>query len=208
MGVRHLYSRNRTRPRPEHPGDYNGGSPTYAVDALYTHDSQQYTIMSYFEASNTGADWVASNGHEYYAQTPMMDDVMVIQAIYGADTTTRSGNTTYGFNSTAGSSVFDFTVNLHPVLCIYDAAGNDTIDLSGWNTASKIDLTPGSFSNADMMTYNISIARSAWIENAIGGGGNDTCRQQYRQPSHRQWWQRYDHRRRRQRYSRRRHRHG
>ncbi len=37
-----------------------------------------------------------------------------------------------------------------------------------------INLAPGSFSNADMMTYNISIARNTWIENAVGGGGNDT----------------------------------
>ena len=158
----------------DHPGDYNGGSPTYANDALYTHDSQMYTVMSYFTAGNTGADWVASNGHEYYPQTPMMDDIMVIQSMYGADTTTRAGNTTYGFNSNAGESVYDFTVNQHPVLCIYDAGGSDTIDLSGWNTASKIDLTPGSFSNADMMTCNISISRTTWIENAVGGGGNDT----------------------------------
>ena len=60
------------------------------------------------------------------------------------------------------------------MLCIYDASGNDTLDLSGWNTPSNINLAPGSFSNCDMMTNNISIAKSAWIENAVGGGGNDT----------------------------------
>ena len=60
------------------------------------------------------------------------------------------------------------------MLCIYDAGGNDTLDLSGWNTPSTIFLAPGSFSNCDMMTNDISIAKTAWIENAIGGGGNDT----------------------------------
>src|SRR5262245_15029936 len=64
--------------------------------------------------------------------------------------------------------------NPHPVLCIYDAGGNDTLDLSGWNTPSTINLAPGSFSSCDMMTNNVSIAKTAWIENAIGGGGNDT----------------------------------
>jgi serralysin len=157
-----------------HPGNYNGGSPNYTNDALYTHDSQQYTVMSYFTASNTGADWVADDGKAYNAQTPMMDDIMAIQAIYGAETTTRTGDTVYGFNSNAGNSLFDFTQNQHPVVCIYDSAGNDTIDLSGWNFSCLINLTPGTFSNADMMTCNISIARTAWIENAIGGGGNDT----------------------------------
>jgi len=157
-----------------HPGAYNGGSPTYATNALYMQDSQQYTIMSYFSASNTGADWVASNGLTYYAQTPMIDDILAVQAMYGVSTTTRTGNTTYGFNSNAGVSVFDFTQNLHPIVAIFDSAGTDSIDVSGWNTASLINLTPGSFSNADMMTYNISIARTAWIENAVTGGGDDT----------------------------------
>ena len=98
---------------------------------------------------------------------------MAIQAIYGADTTTRTGNTVYGFHSTAGKTVYDFAVNKHPVLCIYDANGVDTLDLSQWSTASRIDLAPGSFSDADAMTKNISIAKTTWIENAVGGGGND-----------------------------------
>jgi len=157
-----------------HPGTYNGGSPTYDANALYMQDSQQYTIMSYFTASNTGADWVASNGLTYYAQTPMIDDIMAVQAMYGVSTTTRTGDTTYGFNSSAGATVFDFTQNLHPIVAIFDSGGVDRIDVSGWNTASLINLTPGSFSNADMMTYNISIARTAWIENAVTGGGDDT----------------------------------
>ncbi len=157
-----------------HPGTYNGGSPTYANDAIYAQDSQMYTIMSYFDASNTGADWYASDGRWYYAQTPMLHDVMTIQAMYGAETTTRTGNTTYGFHATADVWLYDFTQNLHPVLCIYDSAGIDTLDLSGWSYSCSINLAPGSYSNADMMTYNISIAYGAWIENGVGGGGNDT----------------------------------
>ena len=157
-----------------HPGNYNGGAPSYAKDARYLQDSLQYTVMSYFDASNTGADWVASDGKHYYAQTPMMHDILAIQAIYGADTTTRAGNTVYGFHSTAGKSVYDFGLNKHPVLCIYDAKGIDTLDLSQWSTASRIDLAPGSFSDADAMTKNISIARNTWIENAIGGAGDDS----------------------------------
>ena len=158
----------------DHPGNYNGGSPTYATDALYAQDSQMYTVMSYFTADNTGADWVADDGREYYAQTPMLDDILTTQAMYGAETTTRTDDTVYGFHSNAGLSVFDFSVNPHPVLCIYDAGGTDTIDLSGWSYSCVINLAPGSFSSADMMTYNISIAYSASIENGIGGGGGDT----------------------------------
>ena len=154
-----------------HPGPYN---MSYATDAVYAQDSMQYTVMSYFTADNTGADWVADDGKVHYAQTPMLDDVLAIQAIYGPDPTTRTGDTTYGFHATTGiEGVFDFTQNPHPVLCIYDAGGNDTLDLSGWSYDCKIDLTPGSFSDADMMTDNISIAFNTWIENGVGGGGND-----------------------------------
>lgn len=156
-----------------HPGNYNGGSPTYQRDAIYFQDSQQYTVMSYFDAVDTGADWIASDGKEYFAQTPMMDDILAIQAMYGAETTTRAGNTVYGFNSSADLSLFDFRQNLHPIVCIYDSGGTDTLDLSGWNVSCVINLAPGSYSNADKMTYNISIARGVWIENATGGGGND-----------------------------------
>lgn len=31
--------------------------------------------MSYFTAANTGADWIASDGRQYYAQTPMLHDI-------------------------------------------------------------------------------------------------------------------------------------
>lgn len=158
----------------DHPGHYNGGSPTYANDALYAQDSQQYTLMSYFTADKTGADWVASDGKRYYPQTPMMHDILAIQKIYGADPTTRADNTVYGYNATTDETVYDFTQNLHPVLCIYDAGGVDTLDLSGSAYSSVIDLTPGSFSSTDMMTQNISIALNTWIENAIGTNAGDT----------------------------------
>lgn len=157
----------------DHPGDYNGGSPTYANDALYAQDSQMYTLMSYFDADETGADWYASDGRWYYAQTPMLHDVMAIQAIYGAETTTRTGNTTYGFNANADVWLYDFTQNRHPVLTIYDAGGIDTLDLSGWSYSCTINLAPGSYSHCDMMTYNVAIAAGTFIENGIGGGGAD-----------------------------------
>lgn len=73
-----------------HPGAYNGGAPTYQANAQYVQDSLQYTVMSYFSPSETGADWVASDGNVHFAQTPMMNDIMAIQKLYGADTKTRA----------------------------------------------------------------------------------------------------------------------
>lgn len=157
----------------EHPGNYTASS-TYANSARYQQDSIMYTIMSYFEADQTGADWVASDGREYFAQTPMIHDVLAIQALYGVERNTRAADTVYGFNSTANRSVFDFTENKHPILCIWDAGGTDTLDLSGFNTRSRIDLRAGQFSDCDGMTKNIAIAFGAIIENAEGGGASDS----------------------------------
>jgi serralysin len=157
----------------EHPGEYNGGNPTYDNDALYAQDSIMYSVMSYFDGSETGADWVAANGKTYYAQTPMLHDILAIQALYGAEMSTRSGDTVYGFNSNTGSVIFDFSQNLHPILTIWDGSGVDWLDLSGFATASRIDLNQGAFSDCDGMTKNIAIAYNCNIENAAGGSGND-----------------------------------
>lgn len=141
-----------------HPGDYDAlddddgdGQPdpiTYANDAAYAQDSRQYTIMSYFDAYETGAqhiDWSLLNFA--YAATPLVHDIAAIQRIYGADTTTRTGDTVYGFNATAGNAVYDFSLNTRPIVAIWDAGGNDTLDFSGWNTPSVIDLNQGAFSS-------------------------------------------------------------
>jgi Ca2+-binding RTX toxin-like protein len=157
-----------------HPGNYNGGSPSYANDALYEQDTHQYSIMSYFNATNTGADWWAAGGQWQWAQTPMLHDVLVAQSIYGADLSTRAGDTVYGFNANTANWLFDFSLNVNPVLTIWDAGGADTLDLSGWGTGSNISLVEGAYSSGNWMTQNIAIAHGAVIENAIGGAGNDT----------------------------------
>ena len=153
----------------DHPGDYNGGSPTYADNAIYMQDSKQYTVMSYFSATNTGA-WHGG----YYAATPLLHDVAAIQNLYGADMTTRTGNTTYGFGSNAGRTSFNFDVNKAPVVCIWDAGGTDTINLSKYTMAQMLDLEAGAFSNVGGLTANFAIAFNCVIENAVGGSGNDT----------------------------------
>ena len=80
--------------------------------------------MSYFEPSNFGTGWTASNSwSRVEILTPMIYDIKAIQAYYGVDTTTRTGNTTYGFNSTADRSVYTFQAAQKPVLTIWDAAG-------------------------------------------------------------------------------------
>jgi serralysin len=153
-----------------HPGDYNaapGVVITYANSAQFTQDSQQYSVMSYFNQSNTGASYTG------YADTPMMNDIWAAQQLYGANYSTRATNTTYGYNSTAGS-VYNLAINTNGGFCIWDGAGIDTLDASGSVSNQVINLTGGTFSNINGFTANVSVAYGAVIENAIGGGGADT----------------------------------
>ena len=157
----------------DHAGDYNGGSPTYERNGSHAQDTLMFTVMSYFGEEHTGADWRFSDGQYAVAQTPMVHDVLAIQAAYGEDTTTRTGDTIYGFNSNTGSEIFDFDVNRHPVLTIWDAGGEDTLDLSGFSDDALVNLAPGSYSDAGGAINNLAIAFGAWIENAVGGRGDD-----------------------------------
>jgi len=151
-----------------HPSDYVGAI-TYESSAAYAEDSEQYTVMSYFDETNTGANFL---GNE--AQTPMLHDIAAIQAKYGADMSTRIGDTVYGFNSNTNSKIFDFAQNSVPVMSIWDAGGNDTIDTSGFSQDAILSLIAGQFSSIAGMTNNLSIAYGALVENAETGAGNDT----------------------------------
>lgn len=129
-----------------------------------TYENTRFTIMSYSEAL----------GPASYASTPMLWDIYAVQQQYGANTTTRSGNTTYGFHSSAGRDVFDFSINSKPFVTIYDTGGLDQLDLSGFSQDAGVDLHDGEFSSVAGLTDNLAIAFGTIIEAAIGGSGNDT----------------------------------
>lgn len=168
----------------DHMGNYDGNGNW--TPSSY-QDSTVYSVMSYFGPSwGSGADagaglvawadWVGADGRLYEPQTPMINDIMAIQKIYGIETTTRTGDTTYGFHSNVTGSaaqIYDFSVNKNPILALFDSSGNDTLDLSGWSTNNIVSLVPGSFSSGNSMTNNISIAYTCDIENAVSGSGND-----------------------------------
>ncbi len=156
-----------------HPGDYDADANTtltYANNAAYYEDSRQYTVMSYFSESNTGG---SDNGA--YAASPLLDDIAAAQMAYGANMTTRTGDTVYGFNSNAGRDQFSATSSSSKlVFAAWDAGGTDTFDFSGYKVAQTIDLRSGYFSSVGGLTGNVTIAMGATIENAIGGTGADT----------------------------------
>ena len=109
-----------------------------------TYDSVRYTVMSYTDNDDVDAlvflptadGGVAYNYVEVFSTTPMVLDIAAVQALYGADPTTA-----------AGDDVYTFATNTPFMLSIYDAGGNDTIDVSGMSRGSLVDLTPGSYSS-------------------------------------------------------------
>jgi serralysin len=160
-----------------HPGQYDAsrGVVDYASAAVYSQDSQQFTVMSYFAAfeANPNARHFDAKGYWLYAQTPLLHDIAAVQALYGADMATRSGDTRYGFGSTADRDVYDFALNKAPVLAIWDGGGHDVLDLSGFDMDQVGDLREGRFSSIGGLTDNVAIAYGAKLEDLFMGAGND-----------------------------------
>lgn len=156
-----------------HPGDYRippgETNPSAGVYAEYEEDLGQYTLMSYFSQGLRGTD-----GRTAYSAVPMMDDIAAAQRLYGANMTTRTGDTVYGFNSNADQPWFRaHAAGDALVFAIWDAGGVDTLDFSGYGQNQTIDLRQGAFSHVGGFGGNVSIALGVVIENAIGGSGDD-----------------------------------
>jgi serralysin len=166
------------------------------------YDSHRYTVMSYTESTDdryrtveptpTGIRTVVQG---VFPSTPMVYDIVALQARYGADPTTAAGDNTY-----------TWAPNTPMMQAIYDAGGVDTFDLSGHGRPSIINLTPGAYSSidyypaaqqaadwtaqypwaasflnqqfvqADTYTWsdNLGIAYTTVIENVVGGSGSDS----------------------------------
>ncbi|HEX2559514.1 M57 family metalloprotease [Phenylobacterium sp.] len=154
-----------------HPSEYDAGKDannTYSGQADYAEDTRQYTVMSYFSEFNTGGNFGGM-----YAAAPMLDDIAAAQLMYGANTSTRTGDTVYGFNANAGRPWFEAATNQRVVFAAWDAGGNDTFDFSGYVSNATIDLRQGAFSSTGGLQGNVAIAIGTDIENGFGGSGHD-----------------------------------
>jgi serralysin len=149
-----------------HQGPYNE-SATYGVENIFTNDTVQWSVMSYFRQNNLGG---ATNAPVF---TPQMADITAVQGFYGLKNT-RTGPDTYGFGSPAGS-VYDFSRYSGPfALTIYDSSGIDILNCSGYSAPQTVNLTPGTWSSIGGHKNNIGIFTTTTIENATGGTGQDT----------------------------------
>ena len=157
-----------------HPGAYNAGNgnPTYN-DAKYAEDTRGYSLMSYWSEANTDQNF-SKDGSGAYASAPLLDDIVAVQKLYGANYATRADDTTYGFNSTAERDFYSATsASSKVVFSVWDGGGNDTLDFSGFSQNQKINLNEGSFSDVGGLVGNVSVAYGVTVENALGGSGND-----------------------------------
>lgn len=139
-------------------------------------DTNQYTVMSYTPVLD---QYYRNDPAQQWPATPMLYDIQALQATYGANLTTRTGNDVYF----AGNGVSGFGIGDggELIATIWDAGGIDTFSAVHQTASAKIDLRPGMFSTIGGVADNIAIAlgvegttaQSAWIENAIGGSSTD-----------------------------------
>lgn len=158
-----------------HAGDYGGEGGTYPRDALWTTDSWQMTVMSYFsQTENTDVD--ASYAVNV---TPMMADILAVQALYGTPRgSATAGDTRYGVNADTGTyldAVFAHrTGSLREnSMTVWDESGTDVIDFRDDARAQTVNLNAGTVSDVYGLRGNFAIAFGTRIENYVAGTGND-----------------------------------
>ena len=158
-----------------HPGPYSRPY-IYGEDNIFTNDSDQTTVMSYFnQERNTDID--ASGARPL---TPMIADIIAIHDLYGTPVL-RAGDTVYGVGSTVGGHLGavlnDWTAGKFRIpitLTLFDSGGTDTLNLSTDTDDQHVVLQPETASDVYGLIGNLVIARNTLIENYVAGTGDDT----------------------------------
>jgi serralysin len=111
-------------------------------------------------------------------------DIAALQAIYGANTTTATGNNVYELPTYNDWDEEWGVGRATGWTCIWDAGGNDTITARGAIKSVVIDLRAATLANGDpnaggfismhtSVAGGFTIAKGVVIENAIGGFSSD-----------------------------------
>jgi serralysin len=156
----------------KHPSEYDGGALSglnYPANAAFYEDSHQFTVMSYFAETATGASHGLST-----ATGPQIADIAAMQRIYGVNPTAFLGDSVYGYGANTGRAWHSADDPMRaPVFAVWDAGGVDTFDFSRYAGRQTIDLSEGGFSDVVGLKGNVAIAVGAVIEAALGGSGAD-----------------------------------
>jgi Ca2+-binding RTX toxin-like protein len=173
------------------------GNLLYTNPALpAAHDGLEYSVMTYHPYP--GASPTLDLPDEA-PSTLMQDDILALQWMYGANYAYNSGDTTYRWDSETGEMSVNgvgmgVPFNNKILMTVWDGGGNDTYDFSNFATPVTVDLRPGGWSTPSQamladLDYRANLTHYAqgsianalvfagdyhgYIENAIGGSGND-----------------------------------
>jgi len=122
--------------------------PASDINLPTADDNRVNTVMSYtnFKSNDLTFTYTDNGGGNFsyggsldatYPKTFMVYDIAALQSMYGADTTTQTGDNTYSFGTTPSYQ------------SIWDAGGTDTLDFSSTTSGNTVKLTSGSYSNVN-----------------------------------------------------------
>ena len=158
----------------------------------FDHDSQEYSVMTY--NSYPGHQTFMSQ----FPETPMVDDIAALQYLYGANYSTNDTDTVYRFDPSTGEMFVNgvgrgVPADNHILLTIWDGGGDNSYDLSNYDTDVTVNLGPGEWINLGTQLANLDAANqdhfargnianayefqgnpASLIENATTGDGNDS----------------------------------
>ena len=140
-----------------------GGVANEGVPAA--HDCLEYTVMSY--RSFAYGPTALSNGQYDFPTSFMMDDILALQTLYGADYTSQGSHNVYSWSPTTGQEFINGVPQALPganrvFMTVWDGGGNATYDLSNYSTDETINLNPGAYSI-------LSTAQLAHLGNGTNG---------------------------------------
>ena len=156
-----------------HPFDSGDDSSNGDDDLSLANGSMRNTVMSYvqldqnyvLQLQNTGGTISTSPSYRIYASTPMLYDVAIMDALYGAE-------------SQVVNKSFRFTGTPQTLQTLVSASGtNSSINLSGVTRENIVNLTPGTFSSIGIYeeddqitdlaaTYGVT---TTWLQSVVDG---------------------------------------
>jgi serralysin len=145
-----------------HVGPYNG-SATYGTNNIFSNDTWQYSVMSYFNQSYFGGSSQA------YITSAMQADIYGMQLLYGVPTYT--GSSKFGYGSTVGN---EYDLAQSNSFTIYSANGYADLDTSLYAGSQTVNFAAGTFSSVKGKTNNVGLALNTALNSFEGGSGNDT----------------------------------
>ncbi|MGH8526761.1 MAG: M10 family metallopeptidase, partial [Gammaproteobacteria bacterium] len=115
------------------------------------HDALEFSVMSYRSYVGDSLNGGYTNEEYGFPQSYMMNDILALQTMYGADFGFNSTDSVYTWDSSTGqmfiNDVGQGTPGANRVfLTVWDGNGNDTYDMSNYSGGVSINLQPGLWS--------------------------------------------------------------